>query len=402
MDADPPCLRKAGEDTVTRTMLSPSEFEKLAKTHRQGCMSIYMPTHRRGPEVRKAPIRLGNLLREARERAAGAGIDSKTTEQTLAPVHALLDETMFWKHQADGLAVLAAEGSLRMHRLPYRTSELVVAGDRYCVRPLLPAIDTGQRFFVLALSQNRVRLLECSRQSVRELDLHDIPHSLADALGYDWEQKSLQFHTGAPSWKGRHDAVFHGQGRGTDESKEEIQKFLQKVDAGVSALLRNHDAPLVLATVRYVESIYRQVNNHAKLMQDAIEGNPDESAPDVLRQRALQIVTPYLSREPNEQRARLASMVHTARATTDLETVLTAARDGRVETLFVAPDETLWGTFNAAAGTIEIHEDRRDSDEDLLDLAVASSLASGARVFAARKDELPDRSPVGSILRYGA
>ncbi len=383
-------------------MLNPSEFEELARTRQQGCVSIYMPAHRRGPEVRKDPIRLGNLLREARQRATVAGIDTRTAERTLVPIQALLNDTLFWKHQADGLALFAVDGALRKFRLAHRVDELVMAGDRFCVRPLLPSVDTGQRFLVLALSQKQVRLFECSAQSVRELDLHDIPRSLADALGYDWEQKSLQFHTGAPSWAGRYDAVFHGQGRGSDESKDEIQKFLHKVDAGVSALLRPRQAPLVLATVGYVDSIYRQVSNYPKLMEQGIEGNPDAADGPDLQQKALPIVAPYLSREADEHLARLRRMTHTPLATTDLKTVLTAARDARVQTLFVTTDETLWGAVDANGGDAEVHHDRRAADDDLLDLAVASSLASGARVFGVGKEDLPHGALIAALLRYQA
>jgi hypothetical protein len=387
-------------------MLNQTEFEELARTREQGCVSIYMPTHRRGRDVREDPIRLDNLLKEAEEHAATAGLAPQSVQANLRPARALLHDTLFWRHQANGLALFALDGSLRHYSLPHSVDELVVAGERFCVRPLLPFIDAGQRFFVLALSQNRARLLECSQQGVRELDLHDIPRSLTDALGDDWEQRSLQFHTGAPNRAGGSDAMFHGQGRGTDESKEEIQKFLRIVDAGVCALLRTRTqkaplAPLVLAAVGYVDSIYRQVSDYPQLIKRGIEGNPDEAEPADLQQKALSIVAPFLSREVDEQLALLENTEHTPRATTNLATVLTAARDARVEALFVATDATLWGIFDGTTGDVEVHDERRAQDADLLDLAVALGLASGARVFGVRSEDLPGGSLIGSMLRYG-
>jgi hypothetical protein len=381
-------------------MLNQNEFREIADARREGSVSIYMPTHRRGPDVRQDPIRLGNLLREAHERADEFGLDSGASGRTLAPVRTLLDNAHFWRHQAEGLALFAADGSLRRNRLPYAVDELVVVGERFCVRPLLPSIDTGQRFFVLGLSQNRVRLFRCSPESVRQIDLPDVPQSLAGALGHDWEQKSLQFHTGAPSRAGGSDAMFHGQGRGRDESKEEIKRFLREVHAGVSALLRAEESPLVLAAVDYVGSIYRQISDHPALVEPSIEGNPDEADPEDLRRAGLEIVAPYLSEEVDEQLHRFECSEHTPLATTEPRAVLTSARDARVEVLFVATDAALWGTFDPATGDVEIHDDRRARDEDLLDLAVASSLASGARVFGLSKEDMPGDSLMASIVRY--
>lgn len=380
-------------------MLNPNEFRALAETRQPGCVSIFLPTHRRRPETRQDPIRLGNLLREAQHRGKEAGIESARLDRTLAPAHALLEDKRFWEHQGEGLALLASDGELRVHRLPHEVDELVVVGERFCIRPLLRAVDPGHQFFVLALSQNAVRLLQCTTESAREVDLHDIPRSLADRLGYDWEQKSLQFHTG-PVRIGRNDAMFHGHGRGNDELKPELEQFLLAVDDGLRRLLPDRNVPLVLATVDYVAAIYRQVSDHPRLLPEIVEGNPEEASAQDLHRRALAVAEPHLSRDVHQQLARFAELEHTPMGTADLEQILVALRDGRVETLMVASDATCWGAWHAGDGTLVVHAQREPGDEELLDVAVAAGIATSAKTISLPREHMPHRELAAAVLRY--
>ena len=68
------------------------------------------------------------------------------------------------------------------YRLPFDVETLLVVGGRLHLKPLLRTLRPDGRFFVLALSQSRVRLLEGTRHEVREVDLAGVPQGLADAL----------------------------------------------------------------------------------------------------------------------------------------------------------------------------------------------------------------------------
>ena len=48
--------------------VSQAALRTLAETRDQGCVSIYMPTHRVGIDTQQDPIRLRNLLAEAEKR----------------------------------------------------------------------------------------------------------------------------------------------------------------------------------------------------------------------------------------------------------------------------------------------------------------------------------------------
>ena len=54
--------------------------------------------------------------------------------------------------------------------------------DRFHVSPLLPLIAGDGHFFVLALSQNQIRLLEGTRDRVEEVELPGVPLGVRDAL----------------------------------------------------------------------------------------------------------------------------------------------------------------------------------------------------------------------------
>lgn len=155
-------------------------------------VSIYLPRHRAVPETRQDPIRFKNLLRavEGQVLAAGAGARAAEASAMLAPAFELLEDTDFCLHQQEGLAVFAAVGFFRRYRVPSRLDEMVVVSHRFHVKPLVPLVTGDSTFFLLALSQNQVRLFEGTRDTISEIDLEGVPPSLAEALKYDDPQNS--------------------------------------------------------------------------------------------------------------------------------------------------------------------------------------------------------------------
>jgi hypothetical protein len=158
-------------------------------------ISIYMPTHRKAIETQQDPIRLKNLLADAEERLVDEGLRRPTARDLLEPARNLLDDNLFWQHQSDGLAIFLSTGSSHMYRLPLDFEELVVISAQFHIKPLLPVLSGDGQFFILAISQDEVRLLQGTRYNVDEVDLEGLPPSLAEALRFDDPEKQFQFHT---------------------------------------------------------------------------------------------------------------------------------------------------------------------------------------------------------------
>lgn len=375
-------------------MLARNEFEALAKARGRNLISIYLPTHARGQEIQQDPIRLKNLLNKTLEQAQVLGIPERKIDSTLKPARDLLDDVLFWRHQGEGLAIFCNEGNCTVERLPMSVEELVFIGDRFCMRPLLPAVSNDDGYYLLALSQNRVRLFECTRAGAREVDLYDIPGSLQEAVGYDWEEKSLQFHVG--DGEGR--AMFHGHGRQHDKSDEELEEFIRAVDRGVCRLLAGSRAPLIIAAVDYLIPIYRQLTDYPVVPEKGVPGNPDRLKPAELHAASLECAAPYLD-EPKHRDLQLLAEAPD-KAATGVLSVLPAARDAKVGALFVVSNGTIWGSVDESGNDIRLHAEREQSDEDLLDLAIAHTVANGGIVYNTTAAEMPGGVPVAALLRF--
>jgi len=94
-----------------------------------------------------------------------------------------LEDDAYWQRLSDGLALFASKGFWRAYRLSTDVAEAVHVSDRFAVRPVVPAAVGDGEFLVLAGSQNKVRLLEGTASTIRELDLGSIPSSIDDMAG---------------------------------------------------------------------------------------------------------------------------------------------------------------------------------------------------------------------------
>jgi hypothetical protein len=374
---------------------STDELAALMAAPDAPAVSLYMPAHRVTIHIQEDILQLKNLLKEA-------GLRTPRVRELLAPAHALLEHTEFWKHQSDGLALFLDGNGLRRYRLPLSFVPQAVTGPRFHIKPLLPLFTNDGLFYVLAVSQNRVRLLQGSRHTVDELAPENIPANLAEALKFDQPEKQLQFHTGSTATGiGRRGAIFFGHGGGaTDDDKERILRYFQKIDRGLRDLLCEGRAPLVFAGVDYLLPIYRQANSYPHLAPTAVEGNPDELRATDLHAAAWEIVAPLFAQAQADAVARYHAQAGTGLAGEDLTEILVAAAHGRVDTAFVAIDNHAWGRFDPATGTVTLGVEDDPNNEDLFDLAAVYTWLAGGTVFALRRDEMPDGAPLAAIYRY--
>jgi len=376
-------------------ILSREELGTIVQTPGSPAVSMYMPTHRTG-DTEQDPIRLKNLLADTEGQLVDYGLRVPDARQLLEPVHRLLPDWDFWQHQGDGLAVFLSPEFVRYYRAPCAFQELVVVGGRFHVKPLLQLFSEDGVFYIVAVSQNQVRLLQCTRYYVREITPKNVPSTLAEALHYDQPEKQQQFHTTGPGGL----TISHGHGVSKDYDKVSILRYLQKVDRGVNEVLTGERSPLVIAAVDYLHPIYREANTYSHLLDEGITGNPDGLSEGTLKDRAWAIVQPYFERERTHALQRYQQAMSEGLASNDVKQVLLAAYDGRVSTLFVATGVQVWGEFDSEHRKIRLYKQKRPGAEDLLDLAAANTVMRGGTVYVVEPHQAPGDASVAALLRY--
>ena len=383
-------------------VLSKTELKTLAEARDKWCVSIFMPTHRAGVETRQDPIRLKNVLGETEKRLLAKSLRTPDVEALLAPAYKLLQDGLFWRGQSDGLAIFISPQMSRHYRLPLDFEGLVAIEQHFHLKPLLPLLSGDGRFYVLAISQNAVRLLQGTRHSVSQVELMGIPSSLDEALKYDDPESRLQFHTatGALGGHGERAAVFHGHGVGSNDAKTNILRYFHRVDESLTAALRDEQSPLVLIAVDYLHPLYGEANTYPHLVGEGVEGNPEELSAKELHRRAWDIVEPRFLRAQTEAAERYRQLAETEQASSDLKKVVPAAHYGRVETLFVAVGLQQWGTFDLAINAVQVHPEAEPGDEDLLNCAAIQTLLNGGTVYAVEPEKVPGEALLAAVFRY--
>lgn len=368
-------------------------------SHRDGvCLSIFMPAHRTGHDAQQDPVRLKNLIRLAEESLEQQGQRNALSEELLQPVRKLLDDDHFWRHQSDGLAIFTSRGFVRHFRVPLDFDEMVVVGSRFQVKPLLPLLAGQGEFLVLAVSQNQVRLLQCSPGSCRQIEAPAIPSSLAEALQFDEQERQTQIHGANPG--GGAGTTYHGHGVGSDFERDRIKRYLQTIDRGIKQTLPGHSGPLVLAAVDYKHGIYQQINSYPNLLPRGIVGSPDDLKNDQLHQMAAAIVEPYFEEERVQAGRDLVEAAGKGQAATDVADVVRAASSGRIARIFCPTGRESWGKYDADSDAVHVHEAPQPGDEDLINLAAIQTVVHGGTVYAVPSEQMPAGYQVAALLRY--
>ena len=382
------------------------DLQQLTSAETTPCVSLFMPTHRSGREIRGDALRCKNLRKEAEEQLIAMGHRSTAVREMLKSVEDLETDEQFWKHQQDGLAMFVGPGMCKRYRVPIELKPHVVAGDRFHITPLLPMLQGDGRFYLLAASQKQLRLFEGSHFKIEELHPEHLPKNLRDALNIDEYQEALQFHSGgtfAPGSGTVNAPIYHGQGSSDLDvrKQDEIRQYFIRIDAALRDFFQEQRTPLVFAGVEYLFPIFREVSHYRALVGDAVRGNPDNISAEQLHAKAWALVEPLFQKRQADALEKYGQYATNGQASQDVSTLVAAAREGRVDTLFLAKDQAVWGRIHNGTD-FEACDPQDDGAEDVTNYIASHTLLCRGQVFTVTADEMPVEQPIAALFRYPA
>jgi hypothetical protein len=362
------------------------------------CVSIFLPTHPSGPDTEQDAIRFKNLINEANRQLSEKWMRGPEAEHLLESASQLPGNLDFWQNRSTGMAIFVAPRRLDTYRVGIPFAEHVSVGHRFRVRPLLPLVEHHLSFLLLCISENLVRMYVVDEGSIEKVEVPGLPTKLSDLLCYVGADRGAQVHTAMHGVSGKQGAVFHGQGGEPDTAKEEQLAFCDAINDAVTTWLGQSTQPLLLAAVESLSAIYRKKNTYKHLLDVTLFGNHDYESLSELHEKAWAAVQPLQKQEAVDAAQHYSNLLGTNRASDASCQIVSAAMEGRIDTLLYDQDGSLFGTWDMATQCIKV-TDSADRD-DLIEMAAVETLTHGGTVYALAKEDMPTSAPLAAILRY--
>ncbi|MFP4105538.1 MAG: hypothetical protein ACLFVU_05530 [Phycisphaerae bacterium] len=386
-------------DRITREQVT-----SLLDHQQPNSVTIIMPTHPAGAEERQDPIRLKNLAGEAVERLTAAGVPQGQAEKKMQTVLELVNNNPFWREMNVGLAVFVDDDQTQIYGVPFEVEQIVFVGDRFYTTPLLEMLHMDMQFYILALSKNKVRLYHASEDAITPTKVPDMPESFEEAMKFDDPERHIEYHSGTQDHQpaSRRPAIYHGQGTGTDDAKEKrrITEYCRMIDSALNSALGRRHEPLLIAATEPLAGYFRETSRYDRIEEETLHGNPDRIEDKQLLRDALAVMKPRLDRRREEQMALYRQLANTDRASDEFEEIVVAAQRGQIDSLFIPRDEHRWGQYVADENRLEIHDQRQQGDQDLLELAAHETARNGGAVFTVDSEAVPSEKKVAATYRY--
>lgn len=363
---------------------TPLDIADLNAERADAAVSIYLPTTPQTVQIGGSRIHYGNLVKQAVDQLQSADFDKRRLALLQEELVMLAEDDDFWRVQANSLAVFATPDRIITFRLANRLTAMTQVSDRFHLNPLLRAVTFPHQTFVLALSENHVRLVEVfSDMPPVEIKVPDLPKDAASSAG----KSTLN------------DRSPVGRIQGSEGQRVRHLQYVRRVDAALRPVLAGRDTPLILAAVDPLASLYRIVNSYACLLPTVIRESADHMTNAQLAEKAIPILDQAYAAEIAAVRALFETRAGQGRTATDLTDAARAATFGTVDTLLVDMDQALPGTIDEN-GIITLADKECANTYGVVDEIAGRVLVTGGRVLAVRQNDIPGEGSLAAILRY--
>jgi Bacterial archaeo-eukaryotic release factor family 11 len=363
-----------------------SEFCALDAVRGDFCVSIYLPTTPVTRATKADRILFKNLVNEAVEQLLSAKANKRSVSALQELLVNLHDDDAFWAYLADGLAVFATPKELKTFRLPLAPRAEAQISDRFHIKPLVPllaAVDSG---YVLALSQGAIRLVEFTPSIAETIKVPGLPKTMSDAI-----KRQLP-----------RDRAPARRLQGGEGMKVLMAQFARIVDRALRPIVAGKHAPLVLAAVDELASVYRAHNTYPHLVSRSIKGNPEQMSDSDLAKQARSMVARRTKKRVSDQLKLVNEGLNKDYSSMDLAQIAAAAVAGRVGTLLVDVDASVPGAVNTDTGKLTLARRSSAKSYDVLDELVGLTVRAGGDVLPVSSKMLGGEHQAAALFRFRA
>lgn len=383
------------------TLITKKDIVDLHQIKQENCISIFIPTHRAGEKVlqQEDTLMLKNQLKEVKNKLTQKGLHADVVNKMTAPVQQLIDDSSFWREQSDGLAIFIADGFTKIYTLPIYFKEYNYLSNSFYLKPLMPMFVGNGEFYLLMLERSNVKLYTCNQHSFTEIRIDDlIPASKEERVGFDYEQKNLQFRTG----QGAGQAMYHGQEAATGKKKDEIKKYLRAINDGLAPLFSEQNRPMLIAAQRPLFDIYKEVNSYPNLMEENLTVDFSDSTILDAHELAWEKMASVFDQKRKDKIALFLNEQGTGKTAIGIDKIIPTAINGKIDALFCENLADIFGNFKEENNLFTVTQSEENENTiSLMNVAAVNTFLNGGEVYLLDKEEMPNpNSRINALYRY--
>lgn len=383
-------------ETITKELLS-----NLKSAKGSPCISVFLPTHKTSPENKQDQIRYKNLLKELEHKLEKTH-SAKETHKLLQPFNELGVQNDFWSHTGKGLALFSAPDYFQSVGIQIPVQEQVVVAESFYTKPLQNYLQTRDRFQVLALSRDAVKLYEGNRHELSEVILHpSVADNIEDALGEELTDEHLTVASygqdGASDYR-----MHHGHGGRKEQVDIDTERFFRVVAKDIDQYhSKPSGLPLILAALPEHQPIFRRINTNKLLLKQGIEVDAFGISKHKLAGEAWNVMEPNYQKYLEQLKSEFEQAQSEGLGSINLEEIARAMALGQIEKLMVAASVKIQGVIDdKTTGAIKTESTAGSEMKDLSEDIADEVAEKGGEVIIVPDEQMPNKAGLVAIYRY--
>lgn len=353
-------------------------LKKLKDISSENCITIIMNSHRTKPDYLKDEISLKNHIKEVETRLL-ADTTKRDATSLIDKLHKL-SKDIDHSHNLDSLMLFVNRDIAEFTRLPIKVVDRVIIDNTFATRDLVRAMHNESHYYILVLSQEKVRLIEALNDEV------------VKEFGAPFPMENTQFFT-------RNKA----ESAVASRQSSLIGEFFNQVDKEVNAIRKQNPLPVLICTVEENYPEYLKIADQKNSIFDTyLNKNRISEKDHAIVSEAYKIVQSHHAKRNNDRKSELLKAVSENKFLSDTNEIYRAILEGKIQTLFIEQ-----GLFQPAVIENDVikyvtNEHRTDTDviDDIYDELIELNMNFGGDVVFLPKGELDKFNGFGAITRY--
>lgn len=353
-------------------------LKEIKDIRSENCITIIATTHRTKPDYLNDGLRLKNLIKEAEDRlmADTTKRNAKSLVEKLNKLAAEIDHSQ----NLESLMLFVNDEVAKYTRLPITVEDRVVIDDTFATRDLVRAMHLETHYYILVLSQEKIRLIEAMNDKIIQ------------EIGSPFPFENTQYFS-------KNRAANAIASRQTSL----IAEYFNQADKRVNDVRKDNPLPVLICGLEENHNEYIKVADKKHSIFDVFlsKNKINDTAHSIVAE-SWEIVKDFLIQKNNERKVELKKAVGENKFLSDTNEIWKAISEGRIQTLFIEQ-----GLFQPAVMKDDeivyvSNEERNDTGviDDIYDEMIEANMDFGGDVVFLPKGELTKFNGFGAITRY--